>query len=262
MNGLQRKKKWVWRTAGAVIAVAIALTGWAYLYDMPGGIADWRYSKAAGYSQTIKIPVGQTPEEAVQKFRRHEKRPVLQRETADGGMLLFYKMPGEEERVNLQFEHVRKTWLGGWKWVMGAGYGLSNEPESEEVLNYMAIPNHKGIPGPFPILLGNVTVGAVESIVVRTESREAGSTRAGSLEESNTNAERQEAGNIKAVGKDVESTQAEVVSYGTDRRIWYAVLPSSATVPYQIEAMNSDGEIIGAASVDDASDFGKVLKNH
>lgn len=68
MRGMQRKQKnWVWRSAGAVIAVVVALAGWAYLYDMPGGIADRRFSKESGLSQTIRIPIGQSPQEAVQK---------------------------------------------------------------------------------------------------------------------------------------------------------------------------------------------------
>lgn len=262
MNGLQRKKKkWIWWAAGAFIAAVIALAGWAYLYDMPGGIADRRFSKASGLSQTIMIPIGQSPKEAVQKFRRHKKLPVVQRETADGGMLLFYERSGEEEKVNLQIEYVRKTWLGGWKWVWGGGYGQSNQPKSEEVLYYMAIPKHKGLQGPFPILFGNVTDAAVESVIVKTEGVEPGSNKDESKKPGSNKDGSKESAN-KVLSKDAVGITAEIVAYGADRRIWYAVLPSSATVPYQIEAINGDGESIGAISTDDPSDSGRVLKEH
>ncbi len=227
-----RNGKWMRRSAWAIMAIIVAFAGWAYLYDMPGGIADWRYSKASEFRYTIKIPIGQTPEEAVRKFRRNEELPVMRRETAEGGMLLFYKQPGEEEKINLKMEYVRQTWLGGWKWAMGGGYAQSNPPESEEALNVMSMPKYEEISGPFPILFGNVTDAAVESIVV------------------------------KAAGKDAGSTLAEIAPYGADRRLWYAVLPPSAKIPYEIKALNGEGEVIAAMTTNDVHYAGSVLKNH
>lgn len=235
-----RKRKWIRWSAGAVMAIVVALAGLAYLYDKPGGIADWQFSRATKMSSTIRIPIGQTPEEAVQKFRGDEKRQALLQADTDGGVLLFYNRSENAENANLQIEYVRKTWLGGWKWVWGGGYG--QPVNTEEALSFMAIPKNKGIRGPFPILFGYVTDAAVESVVVKAGSQQAGGT--------------------KAESKNAVSIKAEIASYGPDRRIWYAVLPASAVVPYKIEAINGEGESIGAASTDDARDAGRVLKNH
>lgn len=77
-----------------VIALLLFLLCIAFIYvnDKAGGLSDWRMSKAMGMSGTIHIPIGKTPEEAIERFRGHnDSLQIIHQEPVDGGMVLFNK---------------------------------------------------------------------------------------------------------------------------------------------------------------------------
>ncbi|WP_239614622.1 hypothetical protein [Cohnella mopanensis] len=219
-------KRWlIW--SGAVLTCCVLFVVFLYAYNVPGGIADWKYSKAIGLTETLSIPTGRTPEEAVQKFRNTPMQ-VLHRESVDGGVLFFLQRYEQKENsTNLQIEFVHKTWLG-WKWVMGGGYGRSRS-DSNEALIYMSIPRSKGIHGPFPIIFGQITNSDITNV------------------------------NVSIGGDDAGKYYAKLIEYGGEQRLWYVVFPSSAEVPYEIEALNGEGSVIARKSLDDSHDFASVL---
>ncbi len=229
MHSRKRIRRGLWlRWSGAVLICLVLFVASVYAYEVPGGIADWRFSRVTGLSGTLSIPTGRTPEEAVQKFRNTSMQ-VIHRESIDGGVLLFLKRYEQKEgSTNLQIEFVRKTWLG-WKWVMGGGYGLSSGSNSEEALNYMSMPKFKGIHGPFPIVFGQITNSTITSIIATIGGDEAG------------------------------KYNAKLIENRVGQRLWYVVLPSSADAPYEIEALNGDGTKVAIKSFDDSRDVASVL---
>lgn len=214
-----------------VISVAVCFVifiGLVYANDRPGGIADWRYSREAGYPGTVKIPLGDTPEEAVRKFRNEARTHIIYREPVAGGALLFTKKNDQQEGTDLGVEFARKTWLG-WKWVMGGSYGLSSVKEQYEALNYAIMPKMKGIKGPVPIAYGQLANSAVASV------------------------------NVTVGGEAAGEIAAKIISEGVQQRIWYAILPVTADKPYKIEALNSEGTVVARKTFDDPTDFGSIV---
>lgn len=219
-----RALKWI----GAIIFGFILTVGFFYIYEMPGGIDDWRHSRAIGLSGTMSLPLGRTPEVAVSKFRDTEMQ-IVHRESMDGGALLFLKRYNQKEpNTDLQIEFVRKTWLG-WKWAMGGGYsaGLSEQGIS---FTYMSMKKHAYIKNPFPIVFGQIMDQTITSIAVTTG------------------------------GNDSSTYPAKVIDKERGQRLWYAELPSSVGAPYEIEAYDVAGKFVARASFDDANDFAWVLK--
>ncbi|WP_274648882.1 hypothetical protein [Paenibacillus humicola] len=219
-------RRWIGWSA-AVLACLILMAAVVYAYDMPGGIADWRYSRAAGYPGTVSIPLGKTPEDAVRKFRRSPAMQVVHQESAAGGVMMFIKRGGAKNGTDLQLEFVRRTWLG-WKWVMGGGYGISPMSGADEALNFMSMPAFPGIQGPFPIVFGQISNPAVANVNVTIGGRAAG------------------------------SYGAKIIEYGDGQKLWYVLPPSAAAPPYGIEALNAQGEMVAAAAFDDQRDVGAV----
>ncbi|SFF20170.1 hypothetical protein SAMN05216378_5430 [Paenibacillus catalpae] len=206
-----------------ILACLLLLVGFVYAYDKPGGIADWRYSRAAGYPGIINIPLGDTPEQAVQKFRQTTDEQVIYKEAIDGGVLVFTKRNDQTDGTDLGIEFVRKTWLG-WKWVTGGSYGLSSV--ADEAVNYMSMPKFKGIHGPFPIVYGQIADKSITDIQV-------------------------------ILGGD--AYRAKIINEGVLEPIWYVELPSSADTPYQIEALNSRSSVVASKTIDDSFDSGSIL---
>lgn len=228
MHSRKRTRRGLWlRWTGAALICCVLLVASVYVYYVPGGIADWKYSRATGQSGTLRIPTGKTPEEAVQKFRNTTMR-VVHRESIDDGVLLFLKRyEQKEDSTNLQIEYVKKTLLG-WKWVMGGGYGVSSNSDSNEALNYMSIPWSKGIHGPFPIIFGEITNPAITNV------------------------------NVSIDGDGAGKYYAKLIEYEKGQRLWYVVIPSSAEVPYEVEALNDEGKIVARKSLDDSHDVTSV----
>ncbi|WP_336774935.1 hypothetical protein [Paenibacillus sp. MMO-58] len=218
---------WFMRSAIAIAVCFVLFIGFVYAYDRPGGIADWRYSRASGISGTIKIPLGDTPEEAVRKFRNEARTHIIYREPVAGGTLLFNKLNEQKEGNNLGIEFVRKTLLG-WKWVYGGNYSYSAAADQNEALNFMSIPKYKGIDGPFPIIFGQLANSAVVGVKVTVGGDKAG------------------------------EYNAKIISEGVQQKIWYVILPAAAGKPYKLEALNSEGNAVASKTSDDPTDFGSI----
>ncbi|MCA0757174.1 DUF4871 domain-containing protein [Paenibacillus sp. N4] len=177
--------------------------------------------------ETLKIPLGRTPEEAVEKFRGGQMGRVIHRESVDGGMLLFYKKENELKTSGLQLEFVRKSWFG-WKWGMGGGYSISfsyvQDASQKMAASFMAMPYSKGsLSVPFPIFFGELLDDSVQQVAVAVEN------------------------------DDVEQ-QATVIREGLETPIWFAALPRTAAVPYRIELYDGDGTMTGSKTVNDPTD--------
>lgn len=220
----QKRSSPFWVKWGCIILACLVLfVGMVYVYDRPGGIADWRYSRAAGYPGTIRIPVGDTPEQAVMKFRNMPAYQIIHREAIDGGALVFTKRNDQKDGTDLGIEFVRQTWLG-WKWVYGGSYGLS--PIADEAVNYMSMPKIKGIKGPFPIVFGQIADHSVTHIEVTAGG---------------------------------EAYPAKIINEAGMEQLWHVELPSSSDAPYKIEALNDQRAVVASKTFQDAFDSGSVL---
>ncbi|MFC4807657.1 hypothetical protein [Paenibacillus sp. GCM10023250] len=219
------KRGWlVW--SGAAVVFAMFLFALAYAYDMPGGIADWRYSRASGLQGTAHIPLERTPEEAARKVRDISTMEVAHRENVNGGALLFVKWSTKSEQGNFGVEFVRKSWLG-WKWVNGGQYGFSGSGVDSRKADYMSLPAAKGVPAP-PIIFGQILSPSVVKVTVVFG------------------------------GPDGGELAAKIVPYdGVEgRRIWFALLPRTASAPYGISATDASGRAVAGISFDDPTKFG------
>ncbi|MFD0670055.1 hypothetical protein [Cohnella sp. GCM10027633] len=224
----KRRRTFIWSLT--LLTGLLLVFGFMYAYEVPGGIADWRYARAIGLSGTLRIPIGKTPEEAVQRFRGGLEKRVIRQESIEGGKLLFLKQYNQKpENTDLQIEYVRKTWLGGWKWAMGGGYGYSLRPGSEEAFTYMSIRKSKGVSGPFPIVFGEVNNEKITNITVTVGGKRAG------------------------------EYAAKLIEYARGQRLWYVELPTSAETPYTIAAYNGAGESVASQSDNDSQNFAYVL---
>lgn len=227
MQLLVRRPRFTWRTLGAIFILAILTCLFAYVYEMPGGISDWRMSHAIGLKGTMNIPLGKTPEAADQKFRHFSMMNVVHREPVDGGVLLFIKRFYKQDSADLQVEYIRHTWFG-WKFVWGAGYGIGTHSLNHRIpaLTYMNIPRVKGIATPFPVVCGDVLDPSVKKIVIETKGKSA----------------------IPYNAKLPDSPD----------KIWFALLPSSLATPYEIKAFNETGELVASKTIEDPQDSGLI----
>ncbi|MBM7565110.1 hypothetical protein [Paenibacillus sacheonensis] len=216
--------------SAALVSLIVLLGAFVYVYDKPGGIADWRYSRAAGYSDTIRIPIGRTPEEAVRKFRQYAPMRVIHEETIGGGVLLFIKRFEDKAGTYMDIEFVQHNLLG-WKWAMGGGYGYSSLQGIDVALDYMSLPKFPGIHGPFPIIFGQIQNASIAGVNVTFGGPEAG---------------------MKA---------ARIIEYEPGKRVWYATLPQSADASYGIEAVDEQGNIRANKSFEDPRDSSYLVMN-
>ncbi|MGD8191507.1 hypothetical protein ACQCN2_16110 [Brevibacillus ginsengisoli] len=163
-----KQKRLIWITTGVIVVTAILLYGLVLINDTAGGLSDWRMSHAMGLNETIRIPLGKTPEDAIQQFRHFPSIDVIHREPVKEGILLFIKRDYQQESTNLQVEYARKTWLG-WKWGWGGGYGmgLNKSPlQAKSALTYMNFPQVEHISTPFPMVFGEVLDPSIKSVTV------------------------------------------------------------------------------------------------
>jgi hypothetical protein len=230
-NGVQvrehnKRKRLVWKGAAAFLCCIILVIAMGIAYEMPCGLADRRYSQAIGLDETMHIPFGRTPEEAVQKFRHLPDMQVIHQELVEGGVLLFIKRFNQQDGNDLQVEYVRKTFFG-WKWVMGGGLGLSKV--ANPALDYMFMSKYAGIQTPFPMAYGDVLDTSIKDVDIVTNGQSPG------------------------------KYTAKLVLTETGHTIWFAFLPSTATTPYKIEALNEKGDIIARKTIGDPQGFGAVL---
>lgn len=210
-------------TVMLMLSSVILFYGLLYMKEQPGGFSDWRTSRTLGIEGTIRIPLGKSPEDAVEQFRGPSTMQVIHQEPVQGGALVFMNRYGQEDSSNLQIEYVRKTWFG-WKWVWGGGFGMSKSPQS--VLNYMSIPRPDHISDTFPIVFGNILDPSVASIAIQS--------------------------------KDGNHYNTQLAAVSSEKRIWFAFLPSSAFTPFDIEAFDEQGELIAEQTVTDPNDSGSI----
>jgi hypothetical protein len=124
---------------------------------------------------TIRTPLGKTPEDAIQQFRRFPSMQVIHREPVEGGILLFIKRFYQQDGNDLQVEYVRKTWLG-WKWAWGGGFGIteSKSPlQAKSAINYMSMPRVE-ISTPFPMVFGDVLDPSIKNVTVEIKGKRPG----------------------------------------------------------------------------------------
>lgn len=224
MRNRVKPKSLVWITA-IVLLSSILVYLFAFIYEKPGGISDRRLSQTMGLNGTIRIPIGKTPEDALQRFRDNQSSHIIHRESLDGGMLLFLKRFNQDESTHLQVEYIRKTWLG-WKWVWGGGFSIGGPLQSESILNYMSIPDYEYASSPFPILFGDVLDPSIQRITVATNSK--------------------------------QKRSAKLVEVHSGKTIWFAILPSSATTPYEVKGFNNEGILIANKTIQDPRDSGTI----
>ncbi|MBD7968576.1 hypothetical protein [Paenibacillus gallinarum] len=194
-----------------------------FLNDVPGGFSDRRVSKALGMTSTLKIPLGKTPEEAVQKFRGNDSpNRVIYQETVEEGVLIFMNRPEKEDTSNLQVEFVRKARFG-WKWVWGGGFGTSR---ANAALIYMSMAGLDDIPTPFPLIFGNVLDPSIKSITAETK----------------------ESGVIKA----------KLIPIDPDKTIWFVLIPSAVVPPIEIKGFNQEGGLVADGIINDFDDSNNI----
>jgi len=222
---LIKQKRLIWITTGVIVASAITLYVLAFFNDTPGGLSDWRMSRATGLNETIRIPLGKTPDDAIQQFRHFPSMQVIHREPVEGGLLLFIKRFYEKDGNDLQVEYVRKTWFG-WKWSWGGGYGIGgrNYPTA---LNYMSMPEVENMSTPFPMVFGDVLDSSIKKVTVEVK------------------------------GKDNGKYTANLTGVETGHMIWFAFLPPDST-PFDIKAFNEKGDLLAYKTVTDPRDSGSI----
>ncbi|WP_217595266.1 hypothetical protein [Cohnella sp. GbtcB17] len=230
------RRRWAIGIVAAIGVLLLLAAGLGYAYEGPGGYADRRLSKAMGLNGSVlHIPIGRTPEEAVEKFRRFDTMQVVHREAVDGGVLLFIKRNLQQNGTELQVEFVRHTWLG-WKWAMGAGYGIgygeSGKAGVRSLLSYMTMPNkYPGVPGPYPLVAGELTDASVSSVIVIIGGEKPG------------------------------KYASKIVEYEPGRRLWFVLLPESAELPYIVQALDQEGKIAAEKKLGDPVNDTGILKS-
>lgn len=210
------------------MATAILLYVLAIVNDSPGGFSDWRMSHATGLNGTIHIPLGKTPEDAVQQFRHFPSMQVIHREPVKGGLLLFIKRFYEKDGNDLQVEYVRKTWLG-WKWAWGGGYGIG-ERKDAAALNYMSMPKVENISTPFPMVFGDVLDSSIKKVTV----------------------------DVKGKGMGTSKYVAKLAGMETGHTIWFVLLASSDSTPFDIKGFNEKGDLLAYKTVTDPRGSGPI----
>jgi hypothetical protein len=168
MQKRYRRKRFVWIGAGSVLTFIVLIIMLAVANDLPGGFADWRMSHAMGLDGTLRIPLGKTPDEAVQKFRHFPSMQVIHREPVEGGVLLFIKRFYQHDSTDLQVEYVRKSWIG-WKWVMGGGFGIGGSKVNKSAVTYMIMSKFEYAQTPFPMVFGDIMDGSVKKVIVTVD---------------------------------------------------------------------------------------------
>ncbi|WP_258394728.1 hypothetical protein [Paenibacillus sp. MDMC362] len=196
-----------------------------YMMERPGGLSDRRMSRALGQKVTLHIPLGKTPDKAVERFRGPSSMEVIHREPVKGGTLLFMRRYNQTDSSNLQVEYVRKTWIG-WKWVWGGGFGISESLQSKSSFNYMSMPKLDHLSTPFPMVFGDILNPSIKDVTVKSQNN--------------------------------GTYQAKLATVGNEKMIWFVFLPSAISTPFDIEGFNDEGDLIARKTITDPRDSGSV----
>jgi len=209
---------------GAILAGVIILLSYFIVNEIPGGLADRKMSRALGSDIDLRIPLGDTAEDAVRKFRGNFPYRLVYSENIDGGALLFFKRIDAGQNTNLQLEYVRKTWLG-WKWGWGGGYSIGDGTPDNNI-SYMSMPKLPGLRSPFPLIVGTLRNADVNGI------------------------------RIEANGETIGT--AKLTHFTDGETIWFAMLPAEAKPPFRIVGLDREQLPIAERIVDDPQDFGTI----
>jgi len=185
---------------------------------------DQRMSRAMGMSQSIRIPLGKTPDDAIQLMFNPPMSQVLHREPVDDGVLVFtsrFQMP---DSSHLRVDYVRKVWLG-WKWVWGGEYSIGYSTQSQPAMNFMDMPKLDHTSSPFPMVLGDVIDPLVEQITVETGDGEK---------------------------YDARITEA------SGRKIWFVFLPPLTSPPLVLNGFDHEGNRFVHETIGGPRDYGSI----
>jgi hypothetical protein len=216
-----------------LLVVLIFTYSTIYVIEKSGGIADWRLSKAMGLTETIRIPLGQTSEEAIRQFRGssiENKFKTILREPVQGGVLQFSKRLQDHSGTDLLVEIAREAWLG-WKWASGGGYAFGGDKmdsSSESALSYMMMPINLGKPKGTSLLFGEIGDTSITHIVVRADETGA------------------------------RPYEAKIVKTDEGYVVWYMVLPASVGVPFDIQAYTDQNELRAMQTITVESESGSI----
>ncbi|OAS23653.1 hypothetical protein [Paenibacillus oryzisoli] len=216
LNLVRRMPKYA-SVTGICLVVLILAYSTIYVIEKPGGIADWRISKALGVTETLRVPLGDTPEEAIRQFRGSTNlafRTILQ-EPVHGGILHFSKRMQNHSGTDIQVEIARKAWLG-WKWVSGGGYTIGGDKmdaSSDSALSYMMLPMRLEKPKGDSLVFGEIGDMSITHIVVKGDEAAA------------------------------REYAAEIVKTDDGYVVWYMVLPASVRVPFDLQAYTDENEL-------------------
>ncbi|NQX63854.1 hypothetical protein [Paenibacillus qinlingensis] len=217
LHVVRRMPKYISAT-GIFLVVLILAYSTIYMIEKPGGIADWRISKAMGLTETLRVPLGDTPEEAIRQFRGSSFEQIFKtifREPVQGDVLQFSKLLQNHSGTDLRVDIAKKLWLG-WKWTSGGGYSIGGDKmdaSSDSALSYMMMPMRWEKPKGNSLLFGEIGDTSITHIVVK--------------------------GN-EAVARDYA---AEIVKTDEGYIVWYMILPASVRVPFDIQAYTDQNEL-------------------
>jgi hypothetical protein len=235
MLGLVKRMPRYTLLTGILILVLILVYPTIYMIEKPGGIADWRLSKAMGLTETLRIPLGETPEEAIKRFRGssiEDKYKTILRKPVHGGILQFSKRRQEHSGTDLKVEVARKSWLG-WKWASGGGYSFGGDrmdASSESALSYMMMPMNLGKPNGSSLIFGEIGDTSITHIVVRAD--EIGAKEYG----------------------------AEMVKTDEGYVVWYLVLTAPVGVSFDLQAYTDQNELRATQTISVGRESGSIRR--
>jgi hypothetical protein len=233
LNVVRRMPRYAVMTGMLVVVLLLAYST-IYVIEKPGGIADWRMSKAMGQTGTLRIPLERTSEEAIRQFRRSSnlQYKIILREPVPGGVLQFSKRLQLQDRggTDLQVEMARKAWLG-WKWASGGGYvigGDKMDASSDSALSYMRMPIRLEKPKGTSLLFGEIGDTSIRHIVVKSDKAEA------------------------------REYEAKIVKTDEGYIVWYLVVPVSVGVPFDMQAYTDQNELRAKQTITTERENGSI----
>ncbi|NOU64179.1 hypothetical protein GC096_09090 [Paenibacillus sp. LMG 31461] len=210
LNLVRRMPRYALVTGMLVVVLILAYSA-IYAIEKPGGIADWRLSKATGQTETLRFPLERTSQEAIRQFRGsfiEDKYKIILRVPIHRGVLQFSKRLQDNNGSDLKVEIAKKVWLG-WKWASGGGYSFGGDKmdaSSESALSYMMMPIRLEEPKGDFLLFGEIGDTSITHIVVK--------------------------GN-EAVAREYT---AEIAKTDEGYLVWYMILTASVRVPFDLQA--------------------------
>lgn len=217
LNLVRRMPKYISVTVIFLVVLTLAYSI-IYVIEKPGGIADWRISKALGVTETLRVPLGDTPEEAIRQFRsssfEHIFKSIL-RVPVDREVLQFSKLRSNHSGTDLRVDIAKKLWLG-WKWTSGSGYSIGGDKMdalSDSALSYMMMPMHWEKPKGDSLLFGEIGDTSITHIVVKENEA------------------------------DEREYAAQIVKTDEGYVVWYTILPASVRVPFDIQGYTDQKEL-------------------